>query len=201
MQFTIDLEKVVGKLRYILLGILVLLTFFFRDTTPNETSEEKVAIPEQVEEVPSENNMPATDEPAPSNLVLEEEDLEKAVVRQIIDGNTVELQFAEKRIDTVKLLLIRAPIGSEPYSEQAIQRLRELIIKDSVVEVEEGEMARDKEGNLLVYIWKDSQNINLKLVQEGFAQISNVEHPNTKYVEAFYEGQALAQSQKLNIWQ
>lgn len=202
MQFTIDLEKLIGKFRYILLGFLIVLTFFLRDTTSNEASDEVTNdVPIVEEATTKDNDVDSAQDPAPSKLVVEEGKLEKAVVLQIIDGETVELQFSKQRYETVKLLYVDAPNDGERFSEQVIQRLRELMIKESVVEVEPGELSRNEDGQLLAYIWKDGESVNLQLVQEGLAKIAPVEHPNTKYIETFYEGQSLAQSQKLYIWQ
>lgn len=201
MQFTIDFEKLAGKFRYILFGFLIVLTFLLRDTTANETSEEVIRDEPTVEEVQEESTMDAIQDPAPLALAVNEDKLEKAVVHQIIDGETVELQFSKQQFEVVKLVHVDAPNEGEPLYEQATQRLRELMIKDSVVEVERAELIRNKEGHLLAYVWKDGASVNLHLVQEGLARISPVEHPNTKYLEAFYEGQSLAQSKQLNIWQ
>lgn len=201
MQFTIDFEKLAGKFRYILFGFLIVLTFLLRDTTANEAPKELIRDEPTVEEVQEESTMDAIQDPAPLALAVNEDKLEKAVVHQIIDGETVELQFSKQQFEVVKLVHVDAPNEGEPLYEQVTQRLRELMIKDSVVEVERAELTRNKEGHLLAYVWKDGASVNLHLVQEGLARIAPVEHPNTKYLEAFYEGQSLAQSKQLNIWQ
>lgn len=197
MQLTIDFEKLAGKFRYILFALLIVLTFFLRDTSANEAQEQVTS-----DEAPQEaQGSDASQDPAPFALYVNEDELEKAVVLRIIDGETAELQFSKQQFEVVKLVHVDAPNEGERLYEQATQRLRELMIKDSVVEVEQAELIRNKDGQLLVYVWKDGANVNLQLVQEGLARIAPVEHPNTKYLEAFYEGQSLAQSQHLNIWQ
>lgn len=201
MQFTIDFEKLAGKFRYILFSFLIVLTFLLRDTTANEASKEVIRDEPTVEEVQEGSTMDDIQDPAPLALAVNEDKLEKAVVHQIIDGETVELQFSKQQFEVVKLVHVDAPNEGEPLYEQVTQRLRELMIKDSVVEVERAELTRNKEGHLLAYVWKDGASVNLHLVQEGLARIAPVEHPNTKYLEAFYEGQSLAQSKQLNIWQ
>ena len=197
MQFTIDFEKLAGKFRYILFALLIVLTFFLREPTANEAQEQVTS-----DEAPQEAlQKDASQDPAPFALNVNEDELEKAVVHRIINGETVELQFSKQQYEVVKLVHVDAPNEGEPFYEQATQRLRELMIKDSVVEVEQAELPRNKEGQLLAYILKDGTSVNLQLVQEGLARIAPVEHPNTKYLEVFYEGQSLAQSQQLNIWQ
>lgn len=200
MQLTIDFEKLAGKLRYILFAFLIVLTFFLREPTANE-AQEQVVSDEAPQEDLQEQGLDAIDDTAPSTLHTNEDELEKAVVLRIIDGETVELQFSKQQIEMVKLVHVEAPNEGEPLYEQATQRLRELMIKDSVVEVEQAELARNGEGQLLVYTFKDGVSVNLQLVKEGLARIAPVEHPNTKYLEVFYEAQSLAQSQHLNIWQ
>lgn len=201
MQVTIDFEKLAGKFRYILFGFLIVLTFFLRDTTSNEASKQVTSDEAPQEEVQEEQGSDATQDPAPLALAVNEDELEKAVVIRIIDGETVELQFSKQQFEVVKLVHVDAPSEGERLYEQATQRLRELMIKDSVVEIEQAELARNKDGQLLAYVWKDGTSVNLQLVQEGLARIAPVQHPNTKYLEVFYEGQSLAQSQQLNIWQ
>ena len=200
MQLTIDFEKLAGKLRYILFACLTVLTFFLREPTANE-AQEQAANDEAPQEDLQKQDSDAIDDTAPSTLHTNEDELEKAVVLRIIDGETAELQFSKQQIEIVKLVHAEAPNEGEPLYEQATQRLRELMIKDSVVEVEQAELARNNEGQLLVYAFKDETSVNLQLVQEGLARIAPVEHPNTKYLEAFYEAESLAQSQHLNIWQ
>ena len=201
MQLTIDFEKLVGKFRYILFAFVIVITFFLRDTSTNEAQEQVTSDEAPQEALQEEQGSDASQDPAPFALNVNEDELEKAVVLRIIDGETAELQFSKQQFEVVKLVHVDAPNEGERLYEQATQRLRELMIKDSVVEVEQAELTRNKDGQLLVYVWKDGANVNLQLVQEGLARIAPVEHPNTKYLEAFYEGQSLAQSQHLNIWQ
>lgn len=200
MQLTIDFEKVAGKFRYILFALLLVLTFFLRDPTANEAQEQETSD-EATQEVIQEQGSDASDNPAPFALNVNENELEKAVVLRIIDGETAELQFSKQRFEIVRLVHVDVPNEGERLYEQATQRLRELMIKDSVVEVEQAELARNDEGQLLVYIFKGGASVNLQLIHEGLARIAPVEHPNTKYLEAFYEAESLAQSQYLNIWQ
>ena len=201
MQLTIDFEKLVGKFRYILFAFVIVITFFLRDTSTNEAQEQVTSDEAPQEALQEEQGSDASQDPAPFALNVNEDELEKAVVLRIIDGETAELQFSKQQFEVVKLVHVDAPNEGERLYEQATQRLRELMIKDSVVEVEQAELTRNKDGQLLVYVWKDGANVNLQLVQEGLARIAPVEHPNTKYLEAFYEGQSLGQSQHLNIWQ
>ncbi|MER1987466.1 MAG: thermonuclease family protein [Solibacillus sp.] len=194
MQVTIDVEKLAGKLRYILFALLIVLTFFLREPTANEAKEQETSD-DVTQEAIQEQESDASDAPAPFALNVNEDELEKAVVLRIIDGETAELQFSKQRFEIVRLVHVDAPNEGERLYEQATQRLRELMIKDSVVEVEQAELARNDEGQLLVYIFKDGASVNLQLVQEGLARIAPVVHPNTKYLEAFYEAESLAQSQ------
>lgn len=216
MQITINIKVILEKLRYILLGLILLLTFIFRESTPNATSNEPVVDDETPVEVGTTNteqsleNSEAIDsnnDPVPTSNIFDEQVVkEKAVVLQVIDGDTVKVQFSGNRIETIRMLLIDTPESvkegtpAQPYTRQASQRAKELMIKDTVVEVEVGEEQYDSYGRLLAHIWVDEQNINLQLVAEGFARVAYVASPNTQYVEAFYEAQELAKSKQLNIW-
>lgn len=219
MQITINLKVILEKLRYILLGLILLLTFIFRESTLSPTSNELVVDDETpVEEgttnteQPLENSSEAiaidsNNDPVPTSNMFDEHVVkEKAVVLQVIEGDTVKVQFGGNRIETIRMLLIDTPKSVQegtpvqPYALQASQRAKELMIKDTVVEVEVGEEQYDSHGSLLAHIWVDEQNINLQLVAEGFARVAYVAPPNTQYVEAFYEAQELAKSKQLNIW-
>lgn len=218
MQITINLNGILEKLRYILLGLILLLTFIFRESTPNATSNEPIVDDEtSVEEgttnteQPLDNSEASTsdtnNEAVPNSVIFDEQVAkEKAVVLGVIDGDTVKVQFTGNRIEIIRMLLIDAPESVEegtpvqPYALEASQRAKELMIKDTVVEVEIGGEQYDSYGRLLAHIWVDEQNINLQLVAEGFARVAYVTSQNTQYVEAFYEAQELAKSKQLNIW-
>ncbi|SOC21559.1 endonuclease YncB(thermonuclease family) [Ureibacillus xyleni] len=219
MQITINLKTILEKLRYILLGIILLITFIFRSSTPvtpiNDSKNEEEQLVQEETEIDLTNESlietPPSSESTDTAPLLdpssEEIEKEKAVVLSVIDGDTVKLQFSGERIETVHMLLIDTPesvkegVPVQPFALEASQRAKELMIKDTVVEVEVGEKQYDGNGRLLAHIWVDELNINLQLVAEGFARVAYVNPPNTKYVETFYEAQEVAKNKKLNIWQ
>lgn len=219
MQITINLKTILEKLRYILLGIILLITFIFRNSTPvtpidDSKNEEEQLVQEETEIDLTNESLIETPPPSESTNTAplldpssEEVEKEKAVVLSVIDGDTVKLQFSGERIETVRMLLIDTPesvkegVPVQPFSLEASQRAKELMIKDTVVEVEVDEKQYDENGRLLAHIWVDKLNINLQLVAEGFARVAYVNPPNTKYVEPFYEAQEVAKNKKLNIWQ
>ncbi len=89
--------------------------------------------------------------------------LDSVKVRRVIDGDTIVVGN-----DSVRLLGINSPERGEDYYEEAKKFLEELVLNESVRLEFIGDKY-DKYGRLLAYVYFDGKNINVKLVEEGFA--------------------------------
>jgi len=89
---------------------------------------------------------------------------EFAIVERVIDGDTVVIENKT----SVRLLGINCPEKGEMYSEEAKKFLEELVL-NKTIKLEFGKEKYDKYNRILAYISVDEKNVNLELVEEGFA--------------------------------
>ena len=90
---------------------------------------------------------------------------EFGVVERIIDGDTIVVNN-----ESVRLLGINSAEKGEPYYEEAKEFLEEVIL-DKGVELRFGKERYDRYDRLLAYVYVDRANINLELVEEGYANL------------------------------
>lgn len=132
--------------------------------------------------------------------------LEKGIISQHVDGDTIKVEFSGGKIETIRLLLIDTPetvkpnTPEQPFGREASDYIKERLIKDTVVEIERGIIERDKYGRLLAYVYKDGELINKELIEKGLARIAYVYEPNIKYLDELREAEKRARVQKNGIW-
>lgn len=88
---------------------------------------------------------------------------ETATIERIIDGDTVESNGT-----SIRLLGINAPERGEFYHEESKSFLEELVLNETVRLEFVGER-EDRYYRTLGYIHFNGENINVKMVEEGFA--------------------------------
>ena len=96
-------------------------------------------------------------------------------VINVIDGDTIDI-YQNNKVERVRLLGINTPEtvdprkGVECYGPEASQKLKE-ILTDKIVKIEgdPSQEDKDKYGRLLRYIFLNDENINEKMVKEGYA--------------------------------
>lgn len=91
------------------------------------------------------------------------EERETGIVERIIDGDTVVINN-----ESVRLLGINSPERGELYYEEAKEFL-EMIILNKNVELKFGKEKYDKYKRKLAYLFYKGKNVNLELVDEGYA--------------------------------
>lgn len=84
-------------------------------------------------------------------------------VDRVIDGDTIVFNKT-----SIRLLGINSPEKGEEYSSEATKFLRNLVLNKSV-ELEFGKDKYDRYKRILAYLFIDNKNINLRLVEKGFA--------------------------------
>jgi micrococcal nuclease len=93
-----------------------------------------------------------------------------AVVEHVIDGDTIALADGTR----VRLVQIDTPEkGDECYGDEASELTRRLLPSGTHVRIEQ-DPALDQEdrfGRKLGYVWKDDEDVNLTLVEEGAAGV------------------------------
>ncbi len=126
------------------------------------------------------------------NIILNEQ--RQITVTKIIDGDTIVIGGGER----VRLLGIDAPEKGDFFYKESKQRLEQLIEKRNVILGKEGDN-KDKYGRLLRYAFADDININLKMVEEGYAICYFYE--KSIYQETCRKLEEKAQNEKIGIWQ
>jgi hypothetical protein len=92
------------------------------------------------------------------------EDKENVIVERVIDGDTIVVENNTH----VRLLGINTPEKGEKYYEEA-KNFLEMIVLNKTVELEYGKEKYDRYRRELAYVIYKNANVNLELVDEGYA--------------------------------
>jgi micrococcal nuclease len=125
----------------------------------------------------------------------------EAVVRKVIDGDTVQLESGEM----VRYIGIDAPelytkeSGSEFFAKEAARYNKKLVFLKKV-RLEFDAEKKDSHGRLLAYVFVKNMFINAELVKLGYARVL-IKPPNTKYKDALLAHQEKAMEEERGLWQ
>lgn len=128
-----------------------------------------------------------------------------ATVTRVVDGDTVELTFADGNSEKLRLIGVDTPetvhptIGEEPGGREASDYTKAALTGKTVL-VEFDVEQRDRYGRLLGYLYTaDGTLFNATLMDEGLAQLATYP-PNVKYVGVFTALQKGAQAAQVGLW-
>jgi micrococcal nuclease len=129
-----------------------------------------------------------------------------ATVITVVDGDTVELDFAGV-MERVRLLGVDAPESVHPsvpvqcFGVEASAGLATLLPPGTAVRVERDVEPRDRYDRLLLYLYRlhDDLFVNRWLVQEGLADTLFYE-PNTTLADPLREARSAARSERAGLW-
>lgn len=141
-------------------------------------------------------------------LFDKEIELEKdeVIISEVVDGDTVKVEFSNGDNESIRLLLIDTPESVhpnkpvQPFGKEASDYAKVVLQEGDVVTLEKGNPERDKYDRLLGYIWIDDVNFNQLMIEEGYARVAYVYEPNTKYLEEFEQAEKDARTKEENIW-
>ena len=135
-----------------------------------------------------------------SREAIENHDVTKlprtAVVKKVIDGDTVELYNGT----VLRYTAITAPEEGEDFAEEAT-KLNQSLVEGKEIKLEYDNYKSDKFGRVLAYPIIDNKNICIELVQKGMAEL--VIYQKRKpfiYQIQLLEAQEKAKKNKLGIW-
>jgi micrococcal nuclease len=135
-----------------------------------------------------------------SREAIENHDITKlpktAVVKRVIDGDTVELFNGT----VLRYTAITAPEEGEDSAEEAT-KLNQQLVEGKEIKLEYDNYTSDKFGRILAYPIINNKNICIELVRKGMAEI--VVYQKRKpfiYQVQLLEAQTEAKKQKLGIW-
>ncbi len=153
--------------------------------------------------------IPETDEFAEPELKSEEivENFENSnetyLITRVIDGDTIEVIIDNKK-ETVRYIGVDTPETVHPskpvqcFGLEASNKNKELVAGKRVKLVKDISNT-DKYGRLLRYVYVDDIFVNLKLVEEGFANASSYP-PDVKHNELFRQAEQKARAGKIGLW-
>ena len=122
-----------------------------------------------------------------------------ATVVSVGDGDTMRINYQGQTV-TVRLACIDAPETAQtPWGPAATARLRQLTPQNSTVQFREADT--DRYGRTVAEVYANGQNVNLQLVQEGYAVVYTQflsSCPETG--SALQAAEAQARQQRLNFW-
>lgn len=130
----------------------------------------------------------------------------EAVVRSVVDGDTIEVSFGGGTGERVRLLGIDTPETVKPdapvdcFGPEASAATKDLLEPGTTVIVQRDTEARDRYGRLLGYIWRtDGTFVNRVLVADGFARTLSIA-PNTAHRGDLAAAAAEARAAGRGLW-
>ncbi|MEM7411008.1 MAG: thermonuclease family protein [Myxococcota bacterium] len=90
-------------------------------------------------------------------------------VKQVIDGDTIDVQCPGQKRERIRMLRIDTPEREEPGYAEARSALRSMLRGQDVHLVYErpGEPARGGHGRVLAYVYVGDTNVNVEIVRQG----------------------------------
>jgi micrococcal nuclease len=127
-------------------------------------------------------------------------------VLKVIDGDTVDIDI-KGNTERVRLIGVNTPETKHPtkpiecFGPEASAYLTQLLPKGTHVRIERDIEARDRYGRMLLYLYRESDNlfINLDLVSHGYGTPMSIE-PNTFHRNDFVHAAALAETTNEGLW-
>lgn len=135
-----------------------------------------------------------------SREAIENHDITKlpktAVVKRVIDGDTVELFNGT----VLRYTAITAPEEGESFAEEAT-KLNQQLVEGKEIKLEYDNYTSDKFGRILAYPIINGVNICVELVSKGLAEIVIYQKRKSFiYQPQLLEVQEQAKQKKLGIW-
>jgi micrococcal nuclease len=121
------------------------------------------------------------------------------VVAHVIDGDTIELADGTR----VRLVQIDTPErADECYGDEATAFTRRLLPPGTHVRIEQdpGLDQVDRFNRKLAYVWKDDENANLTLVEEGAAGVWFFDGRRGRYANELLRAAERARADHKGLW-
>ena len=124
----------------------------------------------------------------------------------VIDGDTVDIEI-DGQTERVRLIGVNTPETKHPtkpiecFGPEASAYMTQLLPKGTDVRIERDTEARDRYGRMLLYLYRNSDNlfINLDLISRGYGTPMSIE-PNTLHRSDFVHAAALAEASNVGLW-
>ncbi len=131
--------------------------------------------------------------------------VEENKVIKVVDGDTFDL-FTKDGIKRIRLIGINTPETLDPrkdvecFGPEASNKLKEILDGKVVkIEADETQDDQDKYGRLLRYVYLNNENINQRMISEGFA-FEYTYKKKYKFQKEFKESYLNAKKNNLGLW-
>lgn len=138
--------------------------------------------------------------PAVLGETISTQSAERARVKRVVDGDTLELENGQKvryiGMDTPESKKINTPV--QCFSEAAAQRNKELVEGKEVMLIKDVS-EKDRFQRLLRYVYVDGLFVNETLIKEGYA-FSRSYPPDISMQDHFRQAEAEARAGNKGLW-
>jgi micrococcal nuclease len=132
-------------------------------------------------------------------LLTRDSSASEAFVEHVVDGDTIRLADGTR----VRLVQIDAPEKvDECYGEEASGLTRRLLPPGTKVRIEQDPDLdqEDRFGRTLAYVWKDDEDVNLTLVEEGAAGVWFFQGDRGRHADDLLRAAERARNQGKGLW-
>ncbi|MBM3302220.1 MAG: thermonuclease family protein [Deltaproteobacteria bacterium] len=116
----------------------------------------------------------------------------EARVQRVVDGRTIVLTNGER----VRYIGVEIPDDVQSATEAA--NVNSNLVEGADVRLEFDKELRDKDGNLLAYVYVGDLMVNEYLIQSGYARVESYS-PNRRFLTRMLRVQAKASRERLGI--
>jgi endonuclease YncB( thermonuclease family) len=138
--------------------------------------------------------------------------LQKAIVLDVRDGDTIDVRFEEGERDSIRYVGISAPELNDCFGEEAKGANENVVLQKDVwleKNPKDGGYERDRNRRILAYVWSDPDRnalVQTRLVQEGYALLDpnyvtdDPEAFSARYAGQIIEAQVKTARERLGWW-
>ena len=182
---------------FVLLAIILAAAGVGQDK--KETTKPTTTVTQEKEQTTTK-----TEEDASSQAEISEEQAQTAqaaeyvTVTRVVDGNTIEVNFTDGRVESVRYIGINTPETGQPYAAEATAYNSSLVAGKQVRMVKDVS-DRDQYERLLRYVYIGDLMVNAELVAKGYANAATYP-PDVAFSEQFVALEAQARNNNLGLW-
>lgn len=125
------------------------------------------------------------------NPFIASQDYLQGKVVKVIDGDTITLLDEAKKTHRIRLFAIDAPESNQAFGKKSRDFLASMIASKHIKAIKKD---KDKYGRIIAKIELNNEDINKKMVENGYAWAY------TYYSDIYKKYEEQARSQKLGLW-
>ncbi len=120
-------------------------------------------------------------------------------VIHVVDGDTIEVEFDDGRVETVRYIGVDTPEMDDRPQGDLAKLANKRLVDGKTITMKKDVSDRDQFGRLLRYVYVDKAFINAELVRLGRARAKDYP-PDTKHSKLLHRLQSQAQKARVGLW-